>query len=186
MSSTSIGSLRAAAAIIRTEGPTIAAAAIKPTSAGAPIPAVITVANIPNAAAPIIAITPMASIQKSGSFIALTKSSPNCLNFDSASRANCSNAALASAPILSNPSLIFLPTSSNTLFMSSPNLRNASLTPFLFGSNARANAPFSENRSFNPASNSLTSASKSTRPRISFPRIACKITSPPERRKSRS
>ena len=168
MSRASIGSFLAAAAIIFAAGPAIAAAAIIPAAAGAPIPSVPTVTRILTAAPAIIAIIPIASTQKSGSFIFATKSSPNCLKSRSALRANSSNAALADSPIFSNPSLILLPTSSRTRFMSSPNLRNASAIPFFSGSNARAKAPSAENTSAKPLSNSLRSSSKFTLPLISL------------------
>ena len=171
MSRASIGSPRAPAAIILAAGPTIAAAAIRPAAAGAPIPSVPTVRAIDKAAPAIIAIIPTASTQKSGSFIARTKSSPNCLKSRSALRAISSKAAFAASPIFLNPSLILLPTSSRTRFMSSPNLRNASATPFFSGSKARASAPSLENKSVSPLVTSLNSSSKFTRPLISFERI---------------
>ena len=55
--------------------------------------------------------------------------------------------------------------------MSSPNLRNAAPTPFFSGSNARAKAPSAENKSLSPAVTAFPNSSKSTRPRICFPRI---------------
>ena len=66
---------------------------------------------------------------------------------------------------------MLLPTSSRTRFMSSPNLRNAAPTPFFSGSNARAKAPSAENKSLSPAVTAFPNSSKSTRPRICFPRI---------------
>ena len=182
MSKASIGSLRAAAAIIFAAGPAIEAAAIIPAVAGAPSPNVPTVTAIETAAAATIAKIPIASTQKSGSFIIFTKSLPNCLNLDSASFANCSKALLASSPIFSNPLLILPPTSSNTFFMSSPNLRIAAAIPFFSGSKALAQvcgSPSCSTKSFNPFATSSNNLSKLTLPRICLPRIACPITSPP-------
>ena len=158
----------------------MAAAAIIPAAAGAPMPSVPTVTRILTAAPAIRAIIPIASTQKSGSFIFATKSSPNFLKSRSASRPICSKAALAAAPISSNPFLIRLPTSSRTFFMSSPNLRNALAIPFCSGSKAFAKSILPSNKSLIPSPTVLSSSSKFTRPRICLPRIACGFTSPPQ------
>ena len=138
MSNPSIGLPLAPSAIIFTAGPTAFNAIPRPIARPVPAPSVPTAIAAANTAPATCAQIVITCTHVSGSLHLLTKSSPNCFKFASATLAKFSIAARTPFWFGSNAFSKRFPTSSNAACVSLPNLRNASPTPFFSGSNKAA------------------------------------------------